>query len=106
MDRPEHGSHVIDPSTIEWAPTDTPGFWEKPLLVNVDGGTTTLMRVDPGAHAELHHHDQLEEIFVLEGEFSDQHRTYGPGQYCVRAPGAEHTSHSEDGCTVLLVYRP
>ena len=94
------------PSTVEWAPTDTPGFWEKPLLVNVDGGTTTLMRVDPGAHAELHHHDQLEEIFVLEGEFSDQHRTYGPGEYCVRAPGAEHTSHSVDGCTVLLVYRP
>jgi anti-sigma factor ChrR (cupin superfamily) len=106
MDRPEHGSHPLDPSTLAWAPTDTPGFWQKPLLAEGDGGSTTLMRIDPGAHADVHHHGQLEEIFVLDGEFSDQDRTYGPGQYCVRAPGAEHTTYSEGGCTVLVVYRP
>ena len=105
MDRPEHGSHVLDPSTAEWLPTETPGFWEKALLVDGDQGSTTLMRVDPGAYFGPHHHDQLEEVLVLEGEFSDQYRTYGPGQYCVRAPGAEHTSYSTGGCTVLLVYR-
>lgn len=106
MDRPDHGSHVVDPSAFDWMPTDTPGFWEKPLLEGGAGGSTSLMRIDPGTYAGLHHHDQLEEIFVLEGSFSDQDRTYGPGQYCIRAPGAEHTSRSTDGCTVLLVYRP
>jgi len=106
VDRPANGSHVVDPGTVEWAATDTPGFWEKVLLSNVDGGTTTLMRIDPGAFADLHHHDQLEEILVLDGEFSDQDRTYGPGHYCIRAPGAEHTSYSATGCTVLLVFRP
>jgi len=104
MDRPDHGSHVLDTNLAEWAPTDTPGFWEKHLLRD-DRGSTVLMRVDPGASYGLHHHDQLEEILVIEGEFSDQDHTYGPGQYCVRAPGAEHTSHSQNGCTVLLVYR-
>ena len=106
MQRPDRGSHVVDPGDLEWTPTDAPGFWEKPLLRDGAAGSTSLMRIDAGAHADLHHHDQLEEILVLEGEFSDEDRSYGPGQYCIRAPGAEHTAHSVGGCTVLLVYRP
>jgi len=106
MDRPAAGSHVVDPATHDWELTDTPGFWAKPLLVDSSGGSTSLMRIDPGAFAELHHHERLEEIFVLDGEFADQERTYEAGQYCVRAPGTRHTAASTSGCTVLLVYRP
>lgn len=106
MERPARGSHVVDPAAREWEATDTPGFWTKPLLADTSGGTTSLMRIDPGAFAELHGHEQLEEILVLDGEFADQERTYGPGHYCVRAPGAQHTASSTTGCTVLLVYRP
>ena len=106
MDRPDSGSHVIDPGAHDWRPTADPGFWEKALLDDGNGSRTTLMRLDAGAHTGLHHHAELEEILVLDGEFSDQDRTYGPGEYCIRAPGVEHTSSSIDGCTVLLVYRP
>jgi anti-sigma factor ChrR (cupin superfamily) len=63
------------------------------------------MRVDAGAFAPSHTHDQLEEIMVIEGEFFDEDCTYRAGDYCVRAPGTPHTSGSHDGCTVLLIYR-
>ena len=106
LPRPESGSHLLDPSELEWEATDTDGFWIKPLLADADGGTTSLMKIDAGAFAEMHSHDQLEEIVVLDGEFSDQNRTYTTGQYCVRAIDEPHTAGSVGGCTVLLVYRP
>ena len=104
--RPAHGSHHLDATALAWQPTEAPGFWVKPLLADGAGGARTeLMRIDPGAYAGAHSHDQLEEIYVLEGEFSDEERTYRPSDYCVRAVGAVHVASSKTGCTVLLVYR-
>jgi anti-sigma factor ChrR (cupin superfamily) len=104
--RPNHGSHRLDASALAWRPTDSPGFWVKPLLADAAGGARTeLMRIDPGAYVGEHSHDQLEEIYVLSGEFSDAERTYRAGDYCVRAVGAVHIAGSKTGCTMLLVYR-
>ena len=104
--RPNQGSHRLDASALAWLPTDSPGFWVKPLLADAAGGARTeLMRIDPGAYVGEHSHDQLEEIYVLSGEFSDAERTYRPGDYCVRAVGAAHIAGSKTGCTMLLVYR-
>lgn len=105
--RPSEGSHHLDASALGWQPTDAPGFWSKPLLRDpITGARTELSRMDPGAHVGAHSHAELEEILVLSGEFSDQERTYRTGDYCIRAPGALHTTHSERGCTVLVIYRP
>jgi anti-sigma factor ChrR (cupin superfamily) len=104
--RPNHGSHRLDANALAWLPTESPGFWVKPLLADAaSGARTELMRIDPGAHVGERSHDQLEEIYVLSGEFSDAERTYGPGDYCVRAVGAVHVASSKTGCTMLLVYR-
>ena len=106
MARPEEGSHHLDANALAWRPTDSPGFWVKPLLADAaTGARTELMRVDPGAYVGEHGHDQLEEIYVLSGEFSDAERTYRAGDYCVRAVGAMHVASSKTGCTMLLVYR-
>lgn len=105
LPRPESGSQFLEPAKLEWQATETPGFWIKPLLRDAGGGTTMLMRIDPGAFADMHSRDQVEEIFILEGEFSDQHRTYKTGDYCLRAIGAQHIASSKSGCKVLLVYR-
>ena len=104
--RPVSGTHALDTESTDWQPTETPGFWTKPLFDAANGGTTSLMKIDPGAFATLHSHDLLEEIFVVSGQFRDQHRTYPPGHYCVRAVGDMHTATSDEGCIVLLVYRP
>ena len=104
--RPTVGTVVLNPDETEWQSTDTPGFWLRPLLDDGHGGTTSLMRLDPGASAGLHSHDQLEEIVVLSGEFHDEQNSYPAGHYCVRAIGESHTAASVSGCVVLLIYRP
>lgn len=100
------GSHFLDATTLDWQPSDTPGFNIVTLFENPSSGeSTVLMKVEPGASAGLHSHELFEEIYVLDGEFSDEERTYVRGQYCVRSPGTLHTATSESGCVVMLIYR-
>ena len=65
---------------------------------------TMLMKLEGGTLAPPHSHDQLEQVLVLEGDFYDEYREYGPGDFIVRAPGAMHTGGSRNGAVVLLVY--
>jgi anti-sigma factor ChrR (cupin superfamily) len=43
-----------------------------------------------------------EEIFVLEGGFSDEHASYRPGSWVRFPPGGSHTLTSEPGCTLYV----
>jgi anti-sigma factor ChrR (cupin superfamily) len=100
------GSHFLDAAALQWQPTNTPGFDIVTLFQDPSSGeSTALMRVEPGASTGSHSHDLFEEIYVLDGEFSDEERTYLRGQYCVRSPGTLHTAASEQGCVVMLIYR-
>ena len=100
------GSHFLDATTLKWQSTDTPGFDVVTLFENpFNGESTVLMRVDPGASTGSHSHELFEEIYVLDGDFSDEERTYLRGQYCVRSPGTLHMAASENGCMVMLIYR-
>lgn len=100
------GSHFLDATALQWQPSDTPGFHIVTLFENPSTGeSTVLMKVEPGASAGSHSHELFEEIYVLDGEFSDEERTYMRGQYCVRSPGTLHTAASENGCIVMLIYR-
>lgn len=106
FDEDTAGSSFVDPAQLPWQPSDTPGFDIVTLFQNrTTGESTVLMKVAPGAVADVHAHDMLEEIYVLEGEFSDQMQRYAKGQYCIREAGAPHTAASPTGCLVLLVYR-
>ena len=101
---PGSGSSYLD-ATRQWQPSDLPGFWIRNLLVDpAASATTMLMKIDPGAFAGRHSHQELEQIYVLEGSFYDEERVLHAGDYCCRAAGALHTSGSENGAVVLLVY--
>ena len=41
---------------------------------------------------------------VVWGSFSDEYGTYHAGDYLVRTPGSDHSTRSEQGATVLLMY--
>lgn len=100
------GSSFVDPGKLPWQASDLPGFDTVTLFENRSTGeSTVLMRVAPGAFADVHSHELLEEIYVLEGEFADQAQRYAKGQYCIREAGVPHTATSESGCIVLLIYR-
>lgn len=102
---PRQGTTGVESEQMAWQPTGVDGFWIKPLFEDKESGQRTwLMKVDPGASAPMHAHDELEQIFVLEGSFYDQTATYRAGDYAIRAPATAHTAGSEDGATVLLVY--
>lgn len=90
----------------EWRPSDTPGFWVKPLVEDAEAGLRTwLMKSDPGAVSALHSHaDEIEQIYVLEGSFADGDNRYGPGDFVVRAPGAPHLTTCENGSLSLVIY--
>ena len=64
------------------------------------------MKVDAGAFSPPHAHDELEQIYVLEGSLYDQHVNYQAGEFIVRAPGSMHSAGSETGALVLLFYSP
>ena len=60
-----------------------------------------LARLAPGAYSLPHAHDDIEHIYVLDGE-----RMLSAGDYCVRAPGVVHTASSEHGALTLVLYVP
>ena len=104
---PASGSMATDTRQLPWQPSGTDGFWIRPLLADARAGHKTwLMKIDAGAFAPLHEHAELEQIYVLEGSFYDQERSYEPGDFIVRAPGTRHTAGSREGAIVLLVYQP
>ena len=106
LPRPSEGSHHLASEGMAWRQTGDAGFWIKPLFEDAASGAhTLLMRMDPGAQVSAKSHDHLEEILVLSGEFSDEERTHRSGDYCVRAPGAMHSTRSKHGCTILVIYR-
>ncbi len=104
---PHNGSVDFNSSQIEWQDCGVDGFLIKPLMEDQQAGVRTwLMKVEAGAFSPPHGHDEIEQIYVLEGSFFDQDKTYGPGEYIVRAAGAMHSAGSENGALVLLFYSP
>jgi anti-sigma factor ChrR (cupin superfamily) len=104
---PQTESLDFDSKLADWQECGAQGFRIKPLLEDAEAGLRTwLMRVDAGAFSPLHAHDEVEQIYVLEGSFYDQHKSYRAGEFIVRAPGAMHSAGSEAGAVVLLFYSP
>ena len=97
----------LDTTRIDWQDCGAQGFRIKPLLQDEKAGIRTwLMQVDAGVSAPMHAHDEIEQIYVLEGSFYDQDHKYGPGAFIVRAAGVMHSAGSDDGAVVMLFYSP
>lgn len=102
---PEAGSAYLDTRPRDWQPCGVEGFWIKPLWQGNNEATRTwLMKIDPGATSTAHAHEEIEQVYVLEGSFHDDAGEVGPGGFVCRAPGAIHTASSKTGATVLLIY--
>ena len=105
LELPKSGSSNLDTNQVEWSPGGRSGFHYKQLVDEHLAGTY-LMKVDAGAFSPMHAHEEVEQIYVLEGSLYDQDNTYQSGQFIVRAPGTMHTTGSESGAVVLLFYAP
>lgn len=104
---PLKGSADLESEQIPWQACDEEGFWTKPLLESHDGSLRTeLMKIDAGTFTPLHAHDDIEQIYVLQGSFYDQDKAYGPGAFIVRSPHTMHSTGSDEGAVILLFYAP
>jgi anti-sigma factor ChrR (cupin superfamily) len=63
---------------------------------------TALVRWAPGTYFNTHRHYGGEEIYVVEGVFSDEHASYPEGSW-IRSPHlSQHKPFSVEGCLILV----
>lgn len=97
-------SIVIETHECEWLNSPKEGVLRIPLeRENQESGhTTSVVRYAPGTEFSPHMHPNGEEIYVLEGVFSDEHGDYPAGTYLRNPPGSSHRPFSKEGCTILV----
>ncbi len=95
---------LVDSNGMDWVASPESGVERK--MLDRDGGevarATTIVRFAPGSHFSAHGHGGGEELFVLEGVFSDEYGDYPAGTYLRNPIGSTHTPFSEGGCTLLV----
>lgn len=91
----------IDTTKAGFRPGAAKGLEALPLH-RTDREEVRLVRFAPGAVGPGHVHKGGEEVYVLEGEYRDEHGAYGKGTW-VRSPhGSRHTPWSETGCLLWI----
>ena len=68
------------------------------LVSNANG---ELYRIEPGATVPSHSHFGDELTLVVQGGFSDEVGSYGPGDICLKTPSDTHAPVGDDDGTSL-----
>ena len=91
---------VIDTTKTIWKPAEPNGPLRLPLDLAPDTGeSVTLERMPPGTHLVETDQPGGEEIFVLSGELSDRHGSYGAGTWIRNPAGFCGGQGSQGGAT-------
>ena len=99
---------VVDTATLAWTPSPSRTVWRKRLHrvgPAESGQVTALVRYDAGAKFPVHDHQEGEEIFVLDGIFSDEHGDWPAGTWLLNPEGFRHAPFSRDGCLLFVKLR-
>jgi anti-sigma factor ChrR (cupin superfamily) len=95
---------VLNHHELPWVASPEPGVRRR--LLERDGDeharATSLVRYSAGTKFAAHKHDLGEEIFVLDGIFSDETGDYPAGSYIMNPPGSSHSPFSTRGCTLFV----
>ena len=91
-------------SEYHWVESPADGVRRMPLEKEADesGHTTSLVQFAPGSNFPPHTHPLGEEIYVLEGIFSDENGDYPAGTYIRNPPQSHHSPFTRDGCTLFV----
>lgn len=94
----------IDTQKNQWQGSPAEGVLRKPLekAFSEHGRTSSMVQFMPGAAFPEHTHPLGEEIFVLEGVFSDERGDYPAGSYLRNPPHSKHSPFSKAGCTLFV----
>jgi len=90
---------------LPWKPTPVDGVDMKILMEEKETGLlTAIFRWAPGTVLPLHEHVEIEQSWVLEGEFEDDDGVYTAGNFVWRPKGHRHVARSPKGATVLCFF--
>ncbi len=92
---------AIDTTSAPFRPGMVEGLSVLPLHT-ASNENVALVRWAPGTQFNAHQHWGGEEIFVLEGEFADEHGRYPAGSW-LRSPHlSQHRPFSDEGCLIYV----
>jgi len=90
---------------LEWAATKDLKITKK-IIEKISTGNnqqiTSLVHYGAGAVSSPHCHPYGEEIFVLEGTFSDERGDFSTGSYIRNPPDSFHQPYSKYGCLIFI----
>lgn len=66
------------------------------------GRTTSFVRFAPGSSFPEHTHPLGEELYILDGVFSDERGDYPAGSYIRNPPGSRHKPFTSEGCELFV----
>jgi anti-sigma factor ChrR (cupin superfamily) len=95
---------VIESQKQQWQDSPAVGVQRIPLEREAaeSGHVSSIVKYAAGSKFPSHKHPKGEEIFVLEGIFSDENGDYPAGSYLRNPPGSSHAPFSKDGCTLFV----
>lgn len=100
------GSTYVDPAKLDWTPSQFDGIAMKVLYRDeAKGEMTVLLKWEPGTTLPFHRHPEIEQSWVLEGSFYDHDGICRAGEFVWRKPGSLHETKTDEGCTILAIYR-
>ena len=95
---------AVLPSDQDWVTSPADGVSRIHLerIAPEYGHCTSLVSFASGASFPEHTHPQGEEIFVLQGTFSDEFGDYPMGTYIRNPPCSKHSPFTHDGCKLFV----
>jgi anti-sigma factor ChrR (cupin superfamily) len=95
---------VIETHKQPWQDSPAKGVRRIPLEREAaeSGHVSSIVEYAAGSSFKTHTHPLGEEIFVLEGIFSDENGDYPAGTYLRNPPGSSHAPFSKDGCKLFV----
>ncbi len=98
---------LLRPGDTPWVGSPSPGVMRRPLdrMGGETARATSLVRYAAGSAFPEHPHPEGEEIFVMDGVFSDESGDHPAGSYLRNPPGSAHSPHSATGCLLFVKLR-
>ncbi|MDC0328717.1 cupin domain-containing protein [Candidatus Pelagibacter sp.] len=104
---------ITNPHDVKFVPFDNygavvPGMsWHKISYSKENGGQGTyVLKMEAGAKSLPHEHTGFEEFLMLDGELIDPDgKIFKKGDFISFEPGSKHSSHTINGCLVLVFMR-
>lgn len=94
---------AVDTQKMSWESGSIPGVSRKPLYQQAGfSDVMQLERWEPSTQCGIVPHELGAELFVLDGEFSDEVGIYSAGCWLRLPAGSTHSPRSDNGCTLYV----